>query len=89
VQYEWDPRKALQNLRKHRVSFDEAMTVFSDWQSVTISDPDHSEAEDRFIVVGRSTRGRMLVVSHVERGDNVRIISARRADARERKEYAG
>jgi uncharacterized protein len=69
------------------VSFDEAMTVFGDWQSITISDPAHSEEEARFIIVGVSSRGRILVVSHVERGDNVRIISARRADARERKRH--
>src|SRR5207253_6656783 len=72
-----DPRKASGNLRKHGVSFDEAMTVFADWQSITISDPDHSEEEERFVIVGVSSRGRILVVSHVERGENVRIISAR------------
>jgi len=87
VNFEWDPRKAARNERKHRVSFDEAMTVFADWESVTIPDPDHSEDEERFLVVGLSLRGRMLVVSHAERGQNTRIISARRADAHERRKY--
>jgi Uncharacterized protein conserved in bacteria len=84
VKFEWDPRKAATNLRKHGVSFDEAMTVFADWESITIPDPDHSEGEDRFLIVGSSSRGRVLVVSHAERGENIRIISARHADARER-----
>jgi len=87
VNFEWDPRKAASNERKHSVSFDEAMTVFADWDSITIPDPDHSEGEERFLVIGLSVRGRLLVVSHVERGDNVRIISARRADSRERRKY--
>jgi uncharacterized DUF497 family protein len=87
VKFEWDPRKAAANLRKHGVSFDEAMTVFSDWASVTIPDPDHSEKEERYVIVGFSARRRVLVVSHSERGDNVRIISARRADARERQKH--
>ncbi|MDQ6799261.1 MAG: BrnT family toxin [Acidobacteriota bacterium] len=87
MKFEWDPRKASGNLRKHGVSFDEAMTVFADWGSITISGPDHSEEEERFIIVGVSSRGRILVVSHVERGENVRIISARRADAGERKKH--
>ena len=87
MKFEWDPRKASGNFRKHGVSFDEAMTVFADWQSITTPDPDHSEAEERFVIVGLSSRGRVVVVSHAERGENVRIISARRADARERKTY--
>lgn len=87
MKFEWDPRKASSNLRKHGVSFDEAMTVFADWESVTIPDPDHSEAEERFTIVGVSSRDRILVVCHAEREENVRIISARRADARERKKY--
>jgi uncharacterized protein len=69
------------------VSFDEAMTVFGDWESITIPDPDHSEAEERFLVIGLSSRGRVLVVSHAERGENTCIISARRADARERRKH--
>jgi uncharacterized DUF497 family protein len=87
VNFEWDPRKAASNERKHSVSFDEAMTVFADWDSITIADPDHSEGEERFLVIGLSVRGRLLVVSHAERGDNTRIISARRADVRERRKY--
>jgi hypothetical protein len=87
VKFEWDPRKAAANLRKHAVTFDEAMTVFSDWESVTIPDPDHSEGEVRYLILGRSSRGRLLVVSHTERGENIRIISARGADARERRNY--
>jgi uncharacterized protein len=87
VNFEWDPRKAAANERKHGVSFDEAMTVFADWESITIPDPDHSEDEERLLIVALSARGRILVVSYVERGDNVRIISARRADARERRKH--
>jgi uncharacterized DUF497 family protein len=63
------------------------MTVFADWDSITIHDPDHSEGEERFLVIGFSARGRLLVVSHADRGDNTRIISARRADAHERRKY--
>lgn len=87
MNFEWDARKAAANERKHRVSFDEAMTVFADWNSITILDPDHSEDEERFLVIGLSVRGRLLVVSHAERGENTRIISARRTDARERQKY--
>ena len=87
MKFEWDPRKAAANVRKHRVSFDEAMTVFADWESITIPDPDHSEGEERLLIVGSSSRGRVLVVSHAERGENVRIINARRADARERRKH--
>jgi uncharacterized protein len=87
VKFEWDAQKAMANLRKHGVSFDEAMTVFADDESITIPDPDHSEGEERFLVVGSSSRGRILVVSHAERGENIRIISARRADARERRKH--
>jgi uncharacterized DUF497 family protein len=87
VNFEWDPRKAAANERKHRVSFDEAMTVFADRESITVPDPDHSEGEERFVIVGSSSRGRLLVVSHAERDENVRIISARRADAHERRKH--
>jgi uncharacterized protein len=87
VKFEWDQRKASLNARKHRVTFDEAMTVFGDWESITTLDPDHSEAEERYVIIGRSSRDRILVVWHTERGQNVRIISARRADARERRQY--
>lgn len=87
MKFEWDAQKAAANVRKHGVSFDEAMTVFADDESITIPDPDHSEGEERFLVVGSSSRGRILVVSHAERGENIRIISARRADARERRKH--
>ena len=87
MKFEWDPRKARENAKKHGVTFDEAMTVFADWGSIAISDPDHSEGEERYLIVGLSSRERILVVSHVERAENVRIINARRANARERKLY--
>ena len=88
MKFEWDQRKAALNDRKHRVTFDEAMTVFGDSLSITIPDPDHSDGEARFLIIGRSSRDRVLVVSHVERGQNIRIISARAAGARERRQYA-
>ena len=75
--FEWDPKKAATNLRKHGVSFDEAATVFQDDLSLTGDDPDHSLSEDRQVTFGISSSGRLLVVSHAERGDRIRIISAR------------
>jgi hypothetical protein len=87
-EFEWDPAKADQNLKDHDgVSFREATTVFRDTLSITIADPDHSYSEDRFIDVGLSHRGRLLVVSYTERGDKIRIISARRATRAERKSH--
>jgi uncharacterized protein len=83
----WDPRKAAANRRKHRVSFEEASTAFADRLSVTIADPDHSRNEDRFVLIGLSEVDRLLVVSHVERGDEIRLISARLASRRERRVY--
>ncbi len=85
--FEWDANKARANLAKHAVSFQEATTVFGDPVSLTIPDPAHSQAENRFIILGRSHQDRILVVVHTERGDNVRIISARPASRRERKQY--
>lgn len=85
--FEWNDTKAEQNLTKHGVSFDEACSVFGDPLAITIDDPLHSEKEDRFITLGHSRRGRLLVVVFVERGDNIRIISARLATRRERKNY--
>ena len=85
--FEWDANKARANLAKHQVSFREATTVFGDPVSLTIPDPAHSQAESRFIILGQSHLGRILVVAHTERGDNVRIISARPASRRERKNY--
>lgn len=85
--FEWDKRKAARNLKKHGVSFEEAATAFGGPLSVTIADPDHSEDEERFILLAVSFRNRPLVVVHTERGDNIRIISARGATRRERKQY--
>ena len=87
MQYEWDPAKAAANLAKHGVSFGEAATVFRDTLSVTGSDPDHSVDEERFVIFGVSANDRLLVVSHTERGDTIRIISARTAESSERKIY--
>ncbi len=83
--FEWDAIKARTNRAKHAVSFLEATTVFGDPAASTIPDPAHSQAENRFIILGRSHTGRILVVVHTERGDNIRIISARPASQRERK----
>jgi uncharacterized DUF497 family protein len=85
--FEWDEKKAKSNAKKHGVSFDEASTVFGDARSLTIPDPVHSEVEERFVTMGSSHRGKLVVVVHTERGDNIRIISARPANRRERKAY--
>ncbi len=87
LQFEWDNNKARTNLAKHGVSFEEASTVFADPLSLTIPDPAHSQAEDRFIILGQSHRRLLLVVVHTERGDKLRLISARRASRNERKQY--
>jgi len=87
VDFEWDSFKAAKNLRKHQVSFEEASSVFYDPLAVTGDDPDHSEAEDRLITFGVSSAGQLLVVSHAERDEVIRIISARRATAHERRIY--
>lgn len=87
MQFEWDRDKASANLKKHRVSFDEAVTVFYDPLAATFDDPDHSKRERRFITIGYSSNGRLLVVSHTERGDSLRIISARLASAKERQRH--
>jgi uncharacterized protein len=87
VIYEWDPRKARANLREHRVAFEEAATVFLDPLAMTYEDPDHSDQEDREITIGYSAKQRLLFVSHFRRGDRYRIISARRATRRERKQH--
>lgn len=85
--FEWDEEKAKANLKKHRVSFDEATTVFVDPLSITIFDPDHSENEQRYIDIGSSGKNRVLVVVYTERGTNIRIISCRKATSLERKLY--
>jgi uncharacterized protein len=87
VNFEWDPGKAKQNRRKHRVSFYEAATVFGDLLAATYSDPDHSASEQRFITVGMSEVGRVLIVAHTDRDGNIRIISARKATRHEREHY--
>jgi uncharacterized protein len=87
TEFEWDPEKAANNLGKHGVSFVEAATVFFDALSVTIADPLHSAEEDRFVITGLSNRQRVLVVVHADRGDRIRIISARLASSGERKKY--
>jgi uncharacterized DUF497 family protein len=87
VNFEWDPGKARQNRRKHRISFQEAATVFGDPLAVTYPDPDHSTSEQRFITVGMSSAGQVLIVAHVDRSENIRIISARKTTKRERKQY--
>jgi hypothetical protein len=85
--FEWDAHKARKNEETHGVSFDEASTVFRDTLSLTIHDPLHSDVEDRFILIGSSFKNRLLVVVHTERGENIRIISARKATKKERKQY--
>ncbi|MDZ7813958.1 MAG: BrnT family toxin [Ideonella sp.] len=87
MSFEWDPSKAVVNLRKHGVSFDEAATVFLDELALTGSDPDHSRAEARYITFGASSLGRVLAVSHTYRSGVLRIISARRVTRAERKIY--
>ncbi len=85
--FEWDKRKARRNIRNHKVSFEEASTVFGDTLSRTIDDPLHSKEEDRYVIIGQSARGRLLVVVHTIRGDSIRIISARVPTPKERKDY--
>ena len=85
--FEWDPKKAKRNLAVHGLSFDEACTAFRDPLSSTIDDPLHSVNEERYVLIGQSHRTRLLVVVHTERGDRIRIISARLATAMERKQY--
>ena len=87
MEFEWDPSKAVANLRKHGVSFNEAATVFGDFLGATAVDPDHSTNENRYITVGSSNRGRVLMVAHVECGDRIRIISARTLTRTERRDY--
>ena len=85
--FEWDPAKAEANLKKHGVSFEEAVTAFGDPLSMNMPDPDHSEGEQRFIVLGMSDRYRLLVVCYAKRPPRTRIISARLATRPERKDY--
>jgi uncharacterized DUF497 family protein len=87
MDFEWDAVKARRNLAKHGVSFQEAATVFGDPLAMTYYDPDHSDDEDRYLTFGTSTSQRLLIVSHTDRGENIRIISARAASGKERKAY--
>ncbi len=85
--FKWDPREAAANLKKHRIDFHEAATVLNDVLSTTFPDTDQSSVETRFVTIGMSIRGRILVVVHTEEGEAVRIISARRATRHERRFY--
>lgn len=87
MEFEWSSEKAGANLSKHGVTFDEARTVFDDPLYVDFFDPDHSEDEERYIIVGRSQQNRLLVVSYTERNGRIRLISARGATRREQDEY--
>ncbi len=87
LEFRWNPAKADANARKHGVTFDEAVSAFGDPLSLTGPDPDHSNTEERFVLIGRSNQDRLLIVVHVERGDTIRIISARRATRREYHAY--
>jgi uncharacterized DUF497 family protein len=87
MEFEWDPKKATANVQKHDVTFQEAATVFGDPLAITFEDPDHSTDENRYITFGLSLQNRLIVVSHTERGDRTRIISARLMDRKERKIY--
>lgn len=87
VEFEWDEDKAKHNVRKHRVKFEDGATIFHDPFIVTKLDSRHSDEEDRFISVGFSIRGQLLLVVHVERGERIRIISCRKATIAERKIY--
>ena len=88
MKFQWDPTKAADNLKKHGVSFDEATTVFGDPLAATIPDPEHSAEEARFVTMGQTTKRTLVVVVHTDRGEEIRIISARRAAAGEKKKYA-
>ena len=87
LQFEWDPHKEAKNKRKHKIVFKEASSVFADFLSATMPDPDHSMDEDRFIIVGYSDKKRPLMVSYTERGNQIRIISARKLTPVERIQY--
>jgi uncharacterized DUF497 family protein len=87
VEFEWDANKAAENLRKHKVSFIEAATVFGDFLSITAPDPAHSAGEQRYVTVGFSNLRRLLMVAHAERGERIRITSARTLTANEKRAY--
>ena len=87
MEFEWDPNKATSNLAKHNVSFHEASTVFGDPLSLTFPDPDHPYSEERYVTIGESTQRQLLIISHTDRGQHIRIISARKVTCQERKIY--
>ena len=87
MEFEWDPKKAIYNLRKHRVSFEEASSVFNDVLAAVYEDPDHSAHEKRYLIIGTSAQARLLNVSFADRGHRIRIISARKLTRREKKLY--
>ena len=85
--FEWDPQKASLNVEVHGISFEEASTAFGDVLSQTIADPLHSQGEERFVLIGQSIKGRLLVVVHTTRGERIRVISAKSATRKERLSY--
>jgi uncharacterized DUF497 family protein len=85
--FEWDEEKAQSNLKKHKVGFEEGATIFHDLFVATMPDPDHSEDEQRYVSIGLSAKGRLLVVVHTERGNKTRIVSCRKATSREQRIY--
>lgn len=87
MDFEWNPDKAKSNYEKHNVSFEEAATVFDDSLSVTFPDPDHSIGESRYVIIGLSRFGQLLIVAHTDREEKIRIISARKATRQERRFY--
>jgi hypothetical protein len=87
LKFEWDKRKAVLNIKKHGVSFEDAATAFGDPLSVTIHDPTHSDDEDRFILLGETQDKKLVVVAHTDRKDTIRLINARPATRQEREDY--
>lgn len=87
LKFEWDPKKATANLRKHAVSFEEAASVFNDLLATVYEDPDHSVREKRYLTIGTSSRGRLLHIAFADRGERIRIVTARKVTGRERKLY--
>ena len=87
IEFEWDEKKADSNFKKHDVSFEEGATVFNDPEIATMFDPDHSKDEERFISIGMSIQGNLLVIIHTEREERIRLISCRKATSAERKAY--
>ena len=87
VEFEWDDEKSVSNFQKHSVSFEEGATIFNDPEIATIFDPDHSEDEERYVSIGISIQGNLLVIVHTERKERIRVISCRKATKAERKAY--